>query len=231
MALKLTNIYAPLLGHRWNKLPVRYTKRIYLDIDDNGVGITPSGKEVRTISDQFGVRGIFGISGRTVCQQWMDENEMVVLDPFNKTVYVVPTYNSMHCNARDLVMANLATNYDLSPVDLSKLWVDQKAGEVGLYAEEIDMSAPRMVRKINGSWLLALREDDDKNLVIHSDSYLAKYARFISGVSDTVPSDGWDGYCCLLTRYGQLSTFGQAMAKWIEGLSPEAKEVLCDPIH
>lgn len=231
MALKLADIYAPFLGHKWKRLPFKYAERVYLDLDDNGVGATPSGKEVRTLSDQLGVCGIFGNNGRTVCQQWTNDNEMVVLDPFNKAVYAVPSYKDMHCNARELVLKNLATYYDLSSVDLSKLWVDEGAGEVGLHIEDIDMGAPRMVRKITGAWLLALREDDNGNLVVHPGSYLAKYVRFISGVCDTVPSNGWDGYCALLTQYGQLSTFGQAMAKWIERLSPDAKEVLCGQVH
>lgn len=231
MALNLTDIYAPFLGHKWKRLPSKYAERVYLDLDDNGVGTTPSGKEVRTLSNQSGVCGIFGNGGRTVCQQWTDENEMVVLDPFNKAVFAVPSYKAMHCNARELVMENLGADYDLSPVDLSKLWIDEKAGEVGLYDEDVCMGAPRMVRKITGSWLLVLHEDDNGNLVVHPASYLAKYIRFISGVSDTVPSKGWDGWCKLLTEYGQLSSFGQAMAKWINRLSSEAKEVLCGQIY
>ena len=226
MALKLTDIYAPFLGHKWKRLPSKYAERVYIDLDDNGVGVTSSGKEVRTLSDQSGVCGIFGNGGRTVCQQWTGDNEMVVLDPFNKAVYAVPSYKDMHANARELVLENLGADYDLSLVDLGKLWVDETAGEVGLHTEDIDMDAPRMVRKITGAWLLALREDDNGNLVVHPGSYLAKYVRFISGVCATLPYSGWDGYSALLTKYGQLSTFGQAMAKWIERLSPEAKEVL-----
>lgn len=231
MALKLTDIYAPFLGHKWKRLPFKYAERVYLDLDDNGVGATPSGKEVRTLSDQSGVCGIFGNGGRAVCQQWTVDNEMVVLDPFNKAVYAIPSYKDMHCNARELVLKNLGVDYDLSPVDLSKLWVDGEAGEVGLYAEDVDMGAPRMVRKITGSWLLALHEDDDGNLVIHPGSYLSRYVRLINGVSNTTPLKGMDGYCNLFNQDGYLSSFGQAMAKWINGLSPEAKEVLCGQVH
>lgn len=231
MAASIIEMYAPLLGHRWNSLPKEFVRRVYLDVDDQGSFTTPTGHYGRARLNQDGVQDFFNRQGQTVCQWWMSSEEMVVVDPFSKRLYVVPTYRDLHCNTKEIVEQNLGADYDLSLIDLGGLWVDEETGEVGLNGGDTSLNAPRMVRRITGAVLLGLKEDEAGDLVVDRHSYLTKYTRFINGLTTTMPLSKTNGWPSLLTKGGNLSSFGLAMAKWAKNMSPEAKEVLCGQAH
>lgn len=231
MAASISGIYSPLLWNLWRNLPEKFVKRVYLDVDENGMFTTPGGNSGRALVFEDGsVRNFLNHQAKTVCQWWMSKKEMVVVDPFSKRLYVVPTYADLHCNAKEIVQENLA-DYDLKPIDLGQLWVDGTVGEVGFEGGDIDLDTPRMVRRLTGAWLLDLQQDEMGDLIVGPHSYLAKYMRFVNGVSGMMPlnkSKGWDS---LVTKHGLLSKFGQTMAHWIRSLSPEAREVLSGPVY
>lgn len=232
MAAKTAEIYSPLLWNLWRNLPEKFVKRVYLDVNSDGSFITPGGDSGRALLfEDGGVRNFLNHQGRTVCQWWLSKDEMVVVDPFSKKLYVVPSYTDLHCNAMELVKENLG-DYDLAPIDLGQMWVDGTVGEVGFEGGDIDLDAPRMVRRLTGAWLLDLQEEDETgDLVISPHSYLVKYMRFVNGESTTMPLSKAKGWPSLVTKHGLLSKFGQTMAHWIRSLSQEAKEVLCGQVH
>lgn len=231
MAANIAEMYSPLLWNLWRNLPEKFVKRVYLDVNSDGSFTTPGGDSGRALLfEDGGVRNFLNHQGRTVCQWWLSKKEMVVVDPFSKRLFVVPSYTDLHCNAMELVKENLA-GYDLAPIDLGQLWVDGTVGEVGFEGGYMDIDAPRMVRRLTGAWLLDLKEDETGDLIVGPHSYLAKYMRFINGVSDTMPISKAKGWPSLVTKHGLLSKFGQTMAHWIRSLSPGAKEVLCGQVH
>lgn len=231
MAASLAEIYSPLLWNLWRNLPEKFVKRVYLDTSDDGMFTTPGGDGGRArLFEDGSVRDFLNHQGGTVCQWWLSKKEMVVVDPFSKRLFVVPSYTDLHCNAKEIVQENLG-DYDLTPIDLGQMWVDEIAGEIGFKSGDIDLDTPRMVRRLTGAWLLDLQQDEMGDLVIGPHSYLAKYTRFINGMSDTMPISKSKGWPSLLTKHGLLSKFGQTMAHWIRSLSPEAREVLSGPVY
>ena len=182
MAASLAEIYSPLLWNLWRNLPEKFVKRVYLDVDADGYFTTPGGDDGRArLYDDGSVHDFLNHKSRTVCQWWMSKKEMVVVDPFSKRLYVVPSYTDLHCNAKEIVQENLG-DYNLTPIDLGQLWIDGTVGEVGFEGGDIDLDAPRMVRRLTGAWLLDLQEEDETgDLVISPHSYLVKYLRFVNG--------------------------------------------------
>ena len=227
MAASLAEIYSPLLWNLWRNLPEKFVKRVYLDVDSDGYFTTPGGDGGRArLYENGSVQDFLNHQSRTVCQWWMSKKEMVVVDPFSKRLYVVPSYADLHCNAKEIVQENLG-DYNLTPIDLGQLWIDEVEGEVGFEGGGVFTDAPRMVRRLTGVHLLDLQKDEAGNLVVGPHSYLAKYIRFVNGVSEMMPLSKSKGWPSLVTKHGLLSKFGQTMAQWTRGLSPEAREVLC----
>lgn len=228
MATSIAEMYSPLLWNLWRNLPEKFVKRVYLDVDENGMFTTPGGNSGRALVFEDGsVRNFLNHQAKTVCQWWMSKKEMVVVDPFSKRLFVVPSYADLHCNAKEIVQENLG-DYDLTPINLGQLWVDGTVGEVGFEGGDIDLDTPRMVRRLTGAWLLDLQQDEMGDLIVGPHSYLAKYMRFVNGVSGMMPLNKSKGWPSLVTKHGLLSKFGQTMAHWIRSLSPEAREVLCE---
>lgn len=224
MAVSIREIYAPILGYGWENLPADYTKRQYVPIEDSIV-TTPSGVKLGTACLVNGDLRLINARGAVCAQWWTGDSEMAVVDPFNNQVFTVPTLTDLKCNARELVSKNIDPDA-AKPIDLSLMWVDHDRNEVGFYRDDFPENINPYTARLSGMGLLALKEDEDGNMVVLRTSALARLMRYISG--NTLAFLDYKGSRVpkiIDPRLG-VTDFGYKVLGWATTMSPEHKEIL-----
>ena len=224
MAVSIREIYGPILGYGWENLPTDYAKRQYVPIED-GIVTTPNGVKLGTACLANGDLRLINTSGTVCAQWWTGDSEMAVVDPFNNQVFTVPTFTDLKCNARELVSKN--TDPDATkPIDLSLMWVDHDRNEVGFYRDDFPENISLYTARLSGMSLLALKEDEDGNMVVLRTSALARLMRYVSG--NTLAFLDYRGSRVpkiIDPRLG-VTDFGYKVLGWAATMSPEHKEIL-----
>ena len=222
MGVTIKEIYSPILGYGWEDLPSDYIKREYLPVD-NGIVTTPSGTKLGTAVLPNGELRLINTSGTVCAQWWTGDNEMTVVDPFSNQIFTVPTLTDLKCNARELV-SKLGINQ--RPIDLSLMWVDHERNEVGFYRDDFPENICPYAARLTGMSLLALKEDEDGNMVVLKTSALARLMRYLSG--NTLAFLDYKGSRVpkiIDPRLG-VTDFGYKVLGWAATMSPEHKEIL-----
>lgn len=224
MAVSIREIYGPILGYGWENLPTDYAKRQYMPIED-GVVTMPSGVKLGTACLANGDLRLINASGTVCAQWWTGDNEMAVVDPFNNQVFTVPTFTDLKCNARELTLKNIDLDA-AKPIDLSLMWVDHDRNEVGFYRDDFPDNICHYTARLSGMSLLALKEDEDGNMVVLRTSALARLMRYVSG--NTLAFLDYKGSRIpkiIDPRLG-VTDFGYKVLGWAATMSPEHEEIL-----
>ena len=224
MAVSIREIYGPILGYGWENLPADYAKRQYVPIED-GIVTTPNGVKLGTASLANGDLRLINTNGTVCAQWWTADSEMAVVDPFSNRVFTVPTLTDLKCNARELVSKSIDLDA-AKPLDLSLMWVDHDRNEVGFYRDDFPENICPYSARLSGMSLLALKEDEDGNMVVLKTSALARLMRYVSG--NTLAFLDYKGSRVpkiIDPRLG-VTDFGYKVLGWAATMSPEHKEIL-----
>lgn len=224
MGITIRDIYAPILGFGWENLPTRYNKRRYLDIKD-GLVTMPSGTVIGTGTLPNGRPTLINDRGLVCAQWWTGDNEMAVVDPFNNQVFTVPTLTDLKCNARELASKNIDPDAT-KPLDLSRMWVDHERNEVGFYRDDFPENISHYTARLSGMSLLALKEDEDGNMVVLKTSALARLMRYMSGNTLAFLDYKWSRVPKIIDPRLGVTDFGYKVLGWAATMSPEHKEIL-----
>ena len=224
MGVSTKEIYSPILGYGWEDLPSDYTKRRYLPVED-GIVTTPSGFKLGTAYLTNGDMRLINSSGAVCAQWWTGDTEMAVVDPFSNQVFTVPTLTDLKCNARELVSKNIDLDA-AKPLDLSLMWVDHERNEVGFYRDDFPENFCPYTARLSGMSLLALKEDEDGNMVVLRTSALARLMRYLSG--NTLAFLDYRGVRVpkIIDPSLGVTGFGYKILGWAATMSPEHKEIL-----
>ena len=224
MGVSVKEIYSPILGYGWEDLPSGYIKRKYLPVED-GIVTTPSEVKLGTARLANGGLRLINPSGGVCAQWWTGDNEMAVVDPFNNRVFTVPTLTDLKRNARELVSKNVDLDA-AKPLDLSRMWVDHERNEVGFYRDDFPESICPYAARLSGMSLLALREDEDGNMVVLKTSALARLMRYMSGNALAFLDYKWSRVPRIIDPRLGVTDFGYKVLGWAATMSPEHKEIL-----
>lgn len=224
MGVSVKEIYSPILGYGWEDLPSGYIKRKYLPVED-GIVTTPSEVKLGTARLANGGLRLINPSGAVCAQWWTGDNEMAVVDPFNNRVFTVPTLTDLKRNARELVSKNVDLDA-AKPLDLSRMWVDHERNEVGFYRDDFPESICPYAARLSGMSLLALREDEDGNMVVLKTSALARLMRYMSGNALAFLDYKWSRVPRIIDPRLGVTDFGYKVLGWAATMSPEHKEIL-----
>lgn len=224
MGISIKEIYSPILGYGWENLPPNYTKRQYLPIKD-GTITTPSGAKLGTAFLTNGDLRLINTNGTVCAQWWTANNEMAVVDPFNNQIFTVPTLTDLKCNAQELVSKNIDLNA-AKPLDLSLMWVDHDRSEVGFYRDDFPENLCPYTARLNGMALLALREDEDDNMIVLRTSALARLMRYLNGATLAFLDYKWSRVPKIIDPRLGVTNFGYKVLEWAATMTPEHKEIL-----
>ena len=224
MGVSIKEIYSPILGYGWENLPTDYAKRQYVPIED-GIVTTPSGVKLGTAFLANGELRLISTSGAVCAQWWTGDSEMAVVDPFSNRVFTVPTLTDLKCNARELVSKNIDLDAAM-PIDLSLMWVDHDRNEVGFYRDDFAEDISAYTARLSGMSLLALREDEDGNMVVLRTSALARLMRYVSGNTLAFLDYKWSRVPKIIDPRSGITGFGYKVLGWAATMSPEHKEIL-----
>lgn len=224
MAVSIKEIYSPILGYGWEDLPSDYIKREYLPVED-GIVTAPSGVKLGTARLTNGDLRLINTSGTVCAQWWTADNEMAVVDPFNNRVFTVPTLTDLKCNARELVSKNIDLD-TTKPLDLSLMWADPERNEVGFYRDDFPKNICPYTARLSGMSLLALKEDEDGNMVVLRTSVLARLMRYLSGNTLAFLDYKWSRVPKIIDHHSGVTDFGYKVLGWAATMSPEHKEIL-----
>lgn len=225
MPVTIRDIYAPPLGFGWENLPTRYVKRQYLDLED-GLVTAPSGSVLGTGTLPNGRLALINDRGAVCAQWWSAKDEMVVVDPFDNRVFVVPSVDDLKCNAREMTSAQIDIQA-ARPLDLSIMWTDPVAGECGFDRDDLSIGEHHYYTdRLNGTVLLGLVEDVDGNYVVSRNSVLCRLLRYVDGDRFAF-TDYWKkSGPSLLTDTGSLTDYARKILAWAQSLTPEQREIL-----
>ena len=225
LAVTIRDIYAPPLGFGWENLPTRYVKRQYLDIED-GLVTAPSGAVIGTGTLPNGRLALINDRGTVCAQWWSAKNEMVVVDPFDNRVFVVPSVDDLKCNAREMTSAQIDIKA-ARPLDLSSMWIDPAAGECGFDRDNLSIGEHHYYTdRLNGTVLLSLIEDMDGNYVVSRNSVLCRLLRYVDGDRFAFSDYHKKAIPGLLNDNGSLSDFARKILAWAECMTEEQREIL-----
>lgn len=224
MGVSIKEIYSPILGYGWEDLPSDYIKRRYLPVED-GIVTTPSGANLGTAFLANGDLRLINTSGTVCAQWWTGDNEMAVVDPFNNRVFTVPTLTDLKCNARELVSKSIDLDA-AKPLDLSLMWVDHDRNEVGFYRDDFPENICPYTARLSGMSLLALKEDEDGNMVVLKTSALARLMHYMSGNTLAFLDYKWSRVPKIIDPRLGVTDFGYKVLGWAATMSPEHKEIL-----
>ena len=225
LPVTIRDIYAPPLGFGWENLPTRYVKRQYLDIEDDLV-TAPSGAVLGTGTLPNGRLVLINDRGTVCAQWWSARNEMVVVDPFDNRVFVVPSVDDLKCNAREMTSAQIDIKA-ARPLDLSIMWTDPAAGECGFDRDDLSIGEHHYYTdRLNGTVLLSLIEDMDGNYVVSRNSVLCRLLRYVDGDHFAFSDYRKKAIPGLLNDNRDPSDFARKVLLWANSLTEEQGEIL-----
>nr|DAR75423.1 MAG TPA: hypothetical protein [Caudoviricetes sp.] len=225
MAVTIRDIYAPVLGFGWENLPNRYTKRQYVGIED-GLVTTPSGAVLGTGTLPNGRLALLNDRGTVCAQWWSAKDEMVVVDPFDNQVFVVPSVEDLKCNAREMT-SNVVDIEASRPLDLSIMWVDPETRECGFDRDDLSIGEHHhYTDRLNGTVLLSLVEDADGDYVVSRNSALCRLLRYVDGDRFAFSDYHKKAIPGLLNDNKGLSDFARRVLLWADTLADEQREIL-----
>lgn len=225
MAVTIRDIYAPPLGFGWENLPTRYVKRQYLPVEDSLV-TTPSGAVLGTGTLPNGRLALINDRGAVCAQWWSAKDEMIVVDPFDNRVFIVPSVDALKCNAREMTSAQIDIQA-ARPLDLSIMWTDPAAGECGFDRDDLSIGEHHhYTDRLNGTVLLGLMEDADGNYVVSRNSVLCRLLRYVDGDRFAFSDYRKKAIPGLLNDNGGLSDFASKVLLWANNLTDEQREIL-----